>query len=106
MGVVMNQYPNSILSLSRKPSAFVPIAMSLTALAVVLGNIAVFGVVHEADEGPIAHVWQLLMAGQLPVLSYFVVRWLPRVPRQTLYVLALQFGAALAALAPVYFLGL
>lgn len=65
-----------------------------------------FGVVHEADEGATAHIWQLLMTGQWPILTYFVIRWLPRVPRQTLYVLALQIGAALAALAPVYLLGL
>ena len=102
----MNQYPNSLLSLSRKPSAFVPMAMSLTALAVVLGSIMMFGVVHEADEGAVAHIWQLLMAGQLPILAYFLIRWLPRVPRQTLYVLALQIGVALTALAPVYMLGL
>jgi hypothetical protein len=106
-GVVMNQYPNSVLSLSKKPSAFVPMAMSITALAVLLGSIAASsGVVRDSDEGAIAHIWQLLMAGQLPLLAYFVIRWLPRVPRQTLYVLALQIGAALAALAPVYFLGL
>lgn len=102
----MNQYPNSILSLSKKPSAFVPMAMSLTALAVVLGSILMFGVVHKADEGAIAHIWQLLMAGQLPILAYFVIRWLPRAPRQTLYVLSLQIGVALAAFAPVYLLGL
>ena len=103
----MNQYPNSVLSLSKKPSAFVPMAMSLTALAVLLGSIAASsGVVRENDEGAIAHIWQLLMAGQLPILAYFVIRWLPRVPRQTLYVLVLQIGAALAAMAPVYFLGL
>ena len=102
-GVVMHQYPNSVLSLSKKPSAFVPMVMSFTALAVLLGSIAASsGVVRETD----AHIWQLLMAGQLPILAYSVIRWLPRVPRQTLYVLALQIGAALAALAPVYFLGL
>jgi hypothetical protein len=33
-------------------------------------------------------------------------KWLPRAPRQTLYVLALQVIAVLAAMAPVYFLGL
>jgi hypothetical protein len=35
-----------------------------------------------------------------------LIRWLPRVPRRTLFVLAVQIGAALAAMAPVYFLGL
>jgi hypothetical protein len=103
----MNQYAASVLSLiSRSPSAFVPMAMSLTALAWCLGSIAAFGVMHEPDEGVVAHIWQLLMAGQVPIIAYFVIKWLPRAPRQTLYVLALQIGAALAAMAPVYFLGL
>jgi hypothetical protein len=103
----MSQYPDSVLSLSKKPSAFVPMAMSVTALAVLLGSIAASsGVERDTDEGAIAHIWQLLMVGQVPILAYFVIRWLPRMPRQTLYVLALQIGAALAAMAPVYFLGL
>jgi hypothetical protein len=96
----------------RKPSAFVPLAMSLTALAL-LGVAYVFalargqaGLVREPDEGAIAHLWQILMAGQLPVLAFFVIKWLPRAPKQTLCVLALQAGAVLAAMAPVYFLNL
>jgi len=102
----MNQYPASVLSLCKKPSAFIPIAMSVTALTWCLGGIAAHGVVREPDEGLAAHSWQLLMAGQLPLMAYFVFKWLPRVPRQTLHVLALQIGAALAAMAPVYFLGM
>jgi hypothetical protein len=81
-------------------------AMSLTALALVLGHIAMFGVAREADEGAMAHLWQLLMGGQMPVLVFFAIKWLPRAPRQTLLVLALQTGAALASMAPVYFLHL
>src|SRR5436309_961245 len=46
----------------------------------------------KPDEGAIAHPWQLLMAGQLPVLGFFSMKWLPRAPRQTLYVLAVQAG--------------
>ncbi len=80
--------------------------MSLAALAVVLGHIALFGAVREDDEGIAAHIWQLLMAGQIPALAYFVIRWLPRMPRQTVSVLAMQLAVALAALAPVYWLGL
>jgi hypothetical protein len=98
-------------TLMQQPSAFVPIAMSLIALVLVLGvvlhDVAVSGaVVHEADEGTAAHLWQLLMAGQGLVVAFFVIKWLPRAPRQTLYVLALQTGAALASMAPVYFLHL
>lgn len=102
----MNQYPGSVITLAKLPSAFIPMAMSLTALAVVLGSIALSGVVHEADEGFTAHVWQLLMAGQVPLLAFFAIKWLPRVPRQALGVVALQIVATLAAIAPVFFLGL
>ncbi|MGH8123278.1 MAG: hypothetical protein ACREPT_10965 [Rudaea sp.] len=106
LGLVMNPYPNSVLALSKLPSAFLPIAMSLIALAVVLGTIALFGVVHDSDEGAAAHIWQLMMAGQAPLLAFFAIKWLPRKPRQALSVFALQIVAALAAMAPVYFLHL
>ncbi len=33
------------------------------------------------------------------------IKWLPRTPKQALPILALQAAAALAALAPVFFLG-
>ena len=90
----------------RKPSAFLPVAMSLAALGVVLAHVAVFGTAREADEGAAAHLWQLLMVAQLPVLVFFAVRWLPRSPKQGLLVMAVQVAAAVAALAPVCLLHL
>jgi hypothetical protein len=86
----------------KQPSALLPLAMSVAALALVLVHVAIFGVVHEADEGTAAHLWQLLMAGQVPVVAYFALKWLSRAPGQALRVLALQAAAALAACAPVY----
>ncbi len=102
----MDQDPRSFGAMVRKPSAFLPIMMSLTALALVLGHVALFGAVQEADEGTAAHLWQLLMAGQAPVLAFFAIKWLPRAPRPTTYVLFLQAGAALASMAPVFLLNL
>jgi hypothetical protein len=90
----------------KRPSAFLPVAMSLAALAVVLFHVAIFGAAREADEGAAAHLWQLLMVAQLPLLLFFAIRWLPRSPKQAMQVMALQAGAAVAALAPVYFLNL
>jgi hypothetical protein len=90
----------------KTPSGFLPIAMSLAALTFVLVYVAMFGVTHESDEGAAAHVWQLLMAGQMPVVLFFMVRWLPRAPRPAFLVLALQVTAALAAVAPVWWLRL
>ena len=92
------------VALLKHPSAFLPLAMSLAGLALVLGHVAIFGIVHEADEGAAAHIWQLLMAGQIPLVVFFAIEWLPRAPRQALYVLALQAGAALASFAAVFFL--
>jgi hypothetical protein len=88
----------------KQPSAFIPIAMSIAALLTVLYHLARFGIARETDEGAAAHIWQLLMAGQLPVIVFYAVKWLPRAPRTALQVLAVQLGAALAALAPVYLL--
>ena len=88
----------------KKPSAAVPIAMSLAALATVLTQIAMAGVARQADEGTAAHIWQLLIAGQMPVLLFFAIRWLPRRPRQALCVLAVQAGALLASMIPVFLL--
>jgi hypothetical protein len=102
----MDRDPLSFGSIVRRPSAFVPVAMSLTALALLLGHIVIFGTAREADEGTTAHLWQILMGGQLPVLAFFAIKWLPRAPRQTLGVIALQAGAALASMAPVFLLNL
>ena len=89
----------------RKPSAFLPVGMSLAALATVLIYVARFGVARQPDEGTAAHLWQLLMAAQVPIIAFFAIRWLPEAPRQALLVLALQAGAALAAATPVFLLG-
>jgi len=93
-------------TLMKQPSAFLPVAMSVAALAVVLGHVAIFGVVHEVDEGTPAHIFQLLIVAQLPIVAFFAIKWLPGSPRQAIQVLALQAVAGLAALAPVYFLHL
>src|SRR6478609_819293 len=95
-GGKMDQPTRSFGSIMKQPSAFLPLAMSLTALAIIFLHVARFGIAREADEGTAAHLWQLLMAGQMPILAFFAIKWLPRAPRQTLGVLALQAGAVLA----------
>jgi hypothetical protein len=92
------------LSTLKRPSAFIPIALSLVALSVVLGHIAMFGTARQADEGAAAHIWQLLMAGQLPIIAFFAIKWLPRTRSQALLILGLQILAGLAAAAPVFLL--
>jgi hypothetical protein len=89
-------------ALLRRTSALIPLAMSVGALATVIGHAAMFSTARQADEGTAAHIWQLLMAGQVPAIAFFVIKWLPVAPRQALLVLALQVGAAVAAMFPVW----
>jgi hypothetical protein len=98
--------PGSVLALTKMPSAFLPLAMSMTALAVLGGHLILFGIAREADEGATAHIWQILMAGQIPILAVFATKWLRRAPKLAVKVLVLQVGAALASMAPVFLLNL
>jgi hypothetical protein len=93
------------MTLLKHPSGFLPVAMSLAALATIATFILTHGTAPQTDEGTAAHIWQLLMAGQLPVMLYFAGKWLPRAPREALPILAVQIAAALAALTPVFLLG-
>lgn len=88
----------------KHPSAFLPVIMSGGALATVLIFIAFHGPAPQPDEGAAAHIWQVLMASQLPIVLFFAIKWVPQSPRQAVPILALQVGAALAAMAPVFLL--
>jgi hypothetical protein len=80
--------------------------MSSVALLLVLAQVATVGVEPQADEGAAAHMWQLLMAGQLPLIAYFGIRWVPPAPKRGLIVLLTQLAFALVAATPVFLLGL
>jgi hypothetical protein len=96
----------SVWSLLLRPTGYLPVAMSLGALAMIIWFVAVHGVVHQSDEGAQAHLWQLLVAGQVPLIAYFAFRWLPRARRSALMVLALQAAAVMSlAVAPLWALG-
>ena len=94
------------LPLLKKPSAYLPLLMSLAALAIMLLHVGIVGTAREADEGAAAHIFQLLVSGQVLVAGYFALRWLPTAPCQATLVLVLQALAVLLACAPVAALGL
>jgi len=111
VGGHMEQNAYSFGSMLRKPTAFLPLAMSLGGLV----TVAIAGIVAaqhgghlggEKDEGSAAHMWQLLMTVQIPIVLWFAAKWLRRAPRASFGVLALQAGAWVASLAPVYLLHL
>jgi len=93
-----------ILQVLKHPSAFLPIAMSLAGLALIGIVLLRHGTAPQADEGTAAHLWQLLMAGQVPIIAFFAIKWLPQAPRAAVPVLGLQLVAGVAAAAPVFLL--
>ena len=88
----------------KRPSAFLPICMSLGAILTIAIFLFLHGPAPQPDEGAAAHIWQLLMVCQLPIIALFAVKWIPQSPRQALPILGFQLVAALAAMAPVFLL--
>jgi len=110
-GGTMDQDLNTFGTLMRRPSAFIPVAMSLVALTTLLVALGIGlaqggHIVRDPDEGSIAHIWQLLMTVQMPIVLFFAIKWLRRAPGSSVRVLGLQAVAWLASCAPVYFLHL
>ena len=94
-------------SLIKQPSAWIPIAISLAALAFLVGYVAIFGITDEtngADEGAPARIFQLLMIIQMPVIAFFALKWLPKRPKQSLLILTLQAIAWIVPIATVIWL--
>ena len=87
----------------KSASAFIPLAMSLSAIVLVIGHYALYGIVYEPDEGTAAHIYQILMAGQVPLVAFFAIRWLPARPRPALVTLSVQAVAWLSSIAALHF---
>ncbi|MHB8447806.1 MAG: hypothetical protein ACYC7G_07275 [Rudaea sp.] len=90
--------------LFKRASAWVPLLLSFAALALVLGRLLIYGAARAPDEDAVAHLFQLLMVVQLPIVAVFAMRHLPCATWPALRVLVLQAAAGLAALAPVFYL--
>jgi hypothetical protein len=101
-GHAMKTYPASVLEMVKRPSAFLPLLMSLFAGALVLFFVMALGPTPSGpqhDEELAARLFHLLMLGQLPVLLFFLMRWMPKDWRAALSVFVLQILAIAAAVA-------
>ena len=86
----------------RHPTVFLPLAMSLFALGMVLVHFTIFGIVKETDEGTAAHIFQLLIVGQVPIVAFLAFRWAAIAPRQTFFSIIFQVVTALTAIIAVF----
>jgi hypothetical protein len=92
-----------MLELLKRPTGFLPIAISAAFLAPLLVGVARGTLIRQPDEGTAAHLFQLLMPLQLFVIIWFAASWLPKRPRSAALVLSLQGAAFLAVVSIVYF---
>lgn len=86
----------TIGQLLRRPTGFVPLLLSASALALILGYVMLVepNPSPTGDEGTASRIFQLLLAAQLVVMLFFAVSWLPRAFRAAILVLSLQAAAA------------
>jgi hypothetical protein len=90
------------MELFKRPSAFLPLAISGGFLAFFAVAYTQGTLVRQPDEGTGAHLFQLLMPVQLLIMLFFALTWVPKKPHAALPVLALQVAAALGVLAVVF----
>ncbi len=89
----------------KRPSAWIPIALSFAMLAFILTLLGINGVPTQMpeDEGVGAHLFQIWLVLEALMIPFFAVTWLPRAPKEALFVLVLQIAAVIAACAPVFY---
>ncbi len=90
-------------SIIKKPSAWIPIVLSLAMLAYMVFYLANYGIVYHKDEGTPAHLFQIWLVLEIFMMAFFAIKWLARNPKQTLMILALQIIAALLPMSIVFF---
>ena len=91
-------------SLIKKPSAWIPVALSLAVLAVMLIHIITVGApTRQPDEGTGAHLFQIWLILEVLMVAFFAIRWFPQKPKQAFVILVIQIIAILLACAPVYY---
>ncbi len=96
-----------MISLLKKPSAWVPIAIPLIFFGYIVFILFTSpAIVREEDEGTAAHLFQLWLVLEPLILGYFLFRGYLTAPRETLFILALQIAAALLPISLVFSLGL
>lgn len=77
-----------------------PLIFSALACAMVIGSL-IAGVPPQPDEDAGAHIWQLLMVTQIPLVAAFVATADWRTPSPALFV-GIQVAAMSAACLPVW----
>lgn len=89
--------------LIRKPSAWIPILLSLAMLAIIGMYLAkIIPPDPTGDEGLGAHLFQFWLVLESMMIPFFVIRSLPKAGKQVLPILVIQITLVLVVCAPVF----
>jgi hypothetical protein len=92
--------------IKERPSAWVPLLMSGVAFGLLVTYVLFLGVNRSptGDEGAAARIFQLLLAGQIPVIIYFAFKNFRKNFNETALVLFLQVLAGVLAIVSIFLL--
>ena len=96
-------YVSNVISLAGKPSGYIPILCSFAALTTVVVALASGAGARQPDEGAAAHIFQVLIVAQAPMLAFFGLRWTRKTTWAALTILIAQLFAIGVAIAPVWY---
>jgi predicted Na+-dependent transporter len=88
-----------MVELLKRPAGFLPPAISVALLVPLLLGIARGTLAREADEGILAHLFQILIP---LIIACFAATWLPKRARAAAQVLSLQALAFFSVLSIVF----
>ena len=91
--------------LLKKPVSWLPFVMSVAALILIIGYVALFGIKNSTgDEGTPARLFQLIMAAQAFIIAYFAYTEIPKQPKPASQILTLQIIIAAVPLITILLL--
>ncbi len=90
--------------LIKKPSAWIPILLSLM-MMVILGMYLAKIIPPDptGDEGTGAHLFQIWLVSEAFMIPFFAVKWLSYERKQALLILTIQIARVLIVCAPVFY---
>ena len=88
-------YDVHMTSLLKRPSTWIPIALSAAILVILCMYLAhIIPPDPMGDEGMGAHLFQIWAALEFFSILFFTFKWLPRMPREGVKILILQIALA------------
>ncbi len=92
------------MPLFKKPSAWIPIILSLTMLMVLGAYLSkIIPPDPSGDEGTGAHLFQIWLILESVLIPFFVIRWFTKFRSQTLQILAIQIILVFIVCLPVFY---